>query len=95
MDFSVRAARIFSVRPRSSPYLLACSFILLLAVTLSLPAAAAVQGCSTCRDNVAGSAPKVQRGFRKAIPMLAVPAVAIFVGVIVLGWRSKPADAAR
>jgi hypothetical protein len=56
-----------------------------------MPTPGHAQGCSTCRDNVAGSAPKVQRGFRKAIPVLGIPAVAIFLGILYIGWRSRPA----
>jgi hypothetical protein len=66
--------------------------MLLLACALASPVfASRVQGCSACRDNVAGSAPRVQQGFRKAIPVLAIPAVAIFAGILLLGWRSRPA----
>jgi hypothetical protein len=62
-----------------------------LVCALALPASASSQGCSACRDNVAGSAPKVQQGFRRAIPVLAIPAVAIFAGILLLGWRSRTA----
>ncbi len=35
-----------------------------------------------CRDTTAGSAPQVRAGLRKAIPVLAVPAILLFGGVL-------------
>ena len=64
---------------------------------LLLMAASAVahaQGCSMCRDTTAGSAPQVRAALRRAIPVLAVPAIALFVGFLVVarrsdGWQQK------
>lgn len=46
------------------------------------------QGCSMCRDTTAGSAPQVRAALRKAIPVLAIPAIALFVGFFVVARRS-------
>jgi hypothetical protein len=57
---------------------------LLLACSL----AAHAQGCSMCRDTTAGSAPQIRAGLRRAIPVLAIPAIALFVGFCALARRS-------
>jgi hypothetical protein len=41
-----------------------------------------------CRDTTAGSAPEIRAGLRKAIPVLAVPAIVLFVGFLVVARRS-------
>ena len=41
-----------------------------------------------CRDTTAGSAPQVRAGLRRAIPVLAVPAILLFAGFLVLARRS-------
>jgi hypothetical protein len=46
------------------------------------------QGCSMCRDTTAGAAPQIRAGLRKAIPILAIPAIALFVGFFVVAQRS-------
>jgi hypothetical protein len=46
------------------------------------------QGCSMCRDTTAGSAPQVRAALRKAIPVLAIPAIVLFAGFFVLARRS-------
>src|SRR5882757_6350697 len=61
-----------------------CSTMLLLS---SAPAVHA-QGCSMCRDTTAGSAPQVRAGIRRAIPMLAIPAIALFAGFFVVARRT-------
>jgi hypothetical protein len=58
--------------------------ILFFACTL----AAHAQGCSMCRDTTAGSAPQIRSGLRRAIPVLAIPAIALFVGFFALARRS-------
>jgi hypothetical protein len=50
--------------------------------------AAHAQGCSMCRDTTAGSAPQIRSGLRRAIPVLAIPAIALFVGFFALARRS-------
>lgn len=50
------------------------------------------QGCSGCRDNIAGSAPKVQKSFRRGIAVLGVPAIAIFAGVLWIGLRNRNSE---
>jgi hypothetical protein len=50
--------------------------------------AAHAQGCTMCRDTTAGSAPQIRAGLRRAIPVLAIPAIALFVGFFGLARRS-------
>ena len=66
-------------------------------VLLSPALVARAQGCSMCRDTTAGSAPQVRAGLRRAIPVLAIPAIALFIGFFVVAhwtdaWhrREKP-----
>jgi hypothetical protein len=61
-----------------------CLAILLFACALTAHA----QGCSMCRDTTAGSAPQIRAGLRKAIPILAIPAISLFVGFFALARRS-------
>jgi hypothetical protein len=61
-----------------------CLFAVLFFVAL----AAHAQGCSMCRDTTAGSAPQVRAGLRRAIPVLAIPAIALFVGFFVVARRT-------
>ena len=63
--------------------------IFLMAVLLSATLAAHAQGCSMCRDTTAGSAPQIRAGLRRAIPVLAIPAFALFVGFLVVARRSN------
>jgi hypothetical protein len=55
---------------------------------LSSAPAAHAQGCSMCRDTTAGSAPQIRAGLRRAIPVLAIPAIALFVGFFVVARRT-------
>jgi hypothetical protein len=77
-----------------------CALPLCLAALLlaSAPAAHA-QGCSMCRDTTAGSAPKVRAALRRAIPVLAIPAIALFVGFFFVARRTdtwhEPAESNR
>ena len=57
-------------------------------VLLSPALVARAQGCSMCRDTTAGSAPQVRAGLRRAIPILAIPAIALFVGFFVVARRT-------
>jgi hypothetical protein len=58
-------------------------------MVLLLPALVArSQGCSMCRDTTAGSAPQVRAGLRRAIPVLAIPAIALFIGFFVVAHRT-------
>ena len=69
-------------RARLSPLLgLAGCF---LAMLLLFPVSAHAQGCSMCRDTTAGSAPQIRAGLRRAIPVLAIPAIALFIGFFVV-----------
>jgi hypothetical protein len=63
--------------------------IFLMAVLLPPALAAHAQGCSMCRDTTAGSAPQVRAGLRRAIPVLAVPAIVIFLGFFVVARRTN------
>src|ERR1700727_314385 len=65
--------------------LLFCLSILLLLASAS---AAHAQGCSMCRDTTAGSAPQIRAGLRRDIPVLAIPAIALFIGFFVVARRS-------
>lgn len=62
--------------------------VCLTALLFLLPLAARAQGCSMCRDTTAGSAPEIRAGLRKAIPVLAIPAIALFVSFFVVARRS-------
>jgi len=64
----------------------ACIFVLLLAAS----SAASAQGCSLCRDTTAGSTPQARKALRIAIPLLAIPAIGIFAGTIILVRKVKP-----
>ena len=41
-----------------------------------------------CRDTTAGSAPQVRAGLRRAIPILAIPAILLFGGFLVAARRT-------
>ena len=66
--------------------------ILLLALALLLPPISHAQGCSLCRDTIAGSAPHVRQSLRRAILILGLPAGAIFLGILVLARNIKPRE---
>jgi hypothetical protein len=57
-------------------------------VLLSPALVARAQGCSMCRDTTAGSAPQVRAGLRRAIPVLAVPAIGLFIAFFVVAHRT-------
>jgi len=46
--------------------------------------------CSACRDISAGSSPQARAGLRKGILVLGIPAAGIFVGIIILAFKTKP-----
>jgi hypothetical protein len=56
-------------------------------VLLSPALVARAQGCSMCRDTTAGSAPQVRAGLRRAIPVLAIPAIGLFIAFFVVARR--------
>ncbi len=56
----------------------------------AFPAIMLGQGCSMCRDATAGSAPQTRKAFRRAIPLLGIPAIAIFSGALVLARKIQP-----
>jgi hypothetical protein len=56
-------------------------------VLLCSAAAAHAQGCSMCRDTTAGSVPQIRAGLRRAIPILAVPAIGLFIAFFVVARR--------
>jgi hypothetical protein len=62
--------------------------ICLTALLFLFSLAARAQGCSMCRDTTAGSAPQIRAGLRKAIPMLAIPAIALFIGFFIVARRT-------
>jgi hypothetical protein len=45
------------------------------------------QGCSMCRDTTAGSSPKIRAALRRAIPVLAIPAIGLFIAFFVIARR--------
>lgn len=57
--------------------------VLLLSPTI----VAHAQGCSMCRDTTAGSAPQIRAVLRRAIPILAVPALGLFIAFFVVARR--------
>jgi hypothetical protein len=59
-----------------------------MAVLLCSAIFAHAQGCSMCRDTTAGSSPQIRAGLRRAIPVLAIPAIALFVGFLVVARRT-------
>jgi len=63
--------------------------MLLLALFFAIAIPMHAQGCAACRDNVAGSSPRVRSAFRKAIPVLGVPAFSIFIGALWIGLRRR------
>jgi len=66
-----------------------CLIALCLAILLFPCARAAhAQGCSMCRDTTAGAAPQIRAGLRKAIPILAIPALALFLTFFVVARRT-------
>jgi hypothetical protein len=74
--------------------------ICLATLLLLFAANAYAQGCSMCRDTTAGSAPQIRAGLRRAIPVLAVPAIAIFIGFFLVArrtdlWHQEASDAKR
>ena len=62
--------------------------ICVLMLLLSPALVARAQGCSMCRDTTAGSAPQIRAGLRRAIPVLAIPAIALFIGFFVVARRT-------
>ena len=78
----IRRLLIYLLRAYALPL---CITALLLC---SAPAARA-QGCSMCRDTTAGSAPQVRSALRRAIPMLAIPAIALFIGFFAVARRTN------
>jgi len=60
----------------------------IMALLLCSAPAAHAQGCSMCRDTTAGSAPQIRAGLRRAIPVLAIPAIALFIGFFVVARRT-------
>jgi hypothetical protein len=62
--------------------------LLLTTLLLLVPLAGHTQGCSMCRDTTAGSAPQVRAGLRRAIPVLAIPAILLFGGFLVAARRT-------
>ena len=64
--------------------------VMLIALLLTTPVAVRAQGCSLCKDATAGSSPQARRGLRRAILVLGIPAVAIFLGVLVIARQIQP-----
>ena len=60
----------------------------ILTLLLSPALVARAQGCSMCRDTTAGSAPQVRAGLRRAIPVLAIPAIGLFIAFFVVARRT-------
>jgi len=64
--------------------------LILLAGVLSVSPALFGQGCSLCRDTTAGSAPQARKALLWAIPLLGIPAIGIFAGVLLLARTIQP-----
>ncbi len=65
-------------------------FALALVFAFIAPSKAIAQGCTLCRDATAGSTPQARKALRLAIPLLGIPAIGIFAGVLVLARKVKP-----
>jgi hypothetical protein len=65
-------------------------FLLAFLAAFALPRTMLGQGCALCRDATAGSAPQTRKAFRRAIPLLGFPAIAIFAGSLVLARKIQP-----
>lgn len=61
--------------------------VLLAGVSICLPLQARAQGCSMCRDAAAGSSPRMRQSLRRAIPILGVPATALFLAMLGVAFR--------
>jgi hypothetical protein len=61
--------------------------ICVLMLLLSPALIARAQGCSMCRDTTAGASPQIRAGLRRAIPILAVPAIGLFIAFFVVARR--------
>ncbi len=61
--------------------------MLCLAIVLLIVPAAHAQGCSMCRDTTAGSSPQIRAALRLAIPVLAIPALGLFIAFFVVARR--------
>jgi hypothetical protein len=89
----IRSSMTHLLRAYALPLCLATLF------RLSSTPAAHAQGCSMCRDTTAGSAPKVRAALRRAIPVLAIPAIALFLGFFFVARRTdawhEPAESNR
>ena len=59
----------------------------MLACVMSAPGVLA-QSCSACKDNVAAAPATTQQGFRRAIPVLAIPAAGLFVAMLLVSRRA-------
>lgn len=61
---------------------------LCLVLILLIPASPAhAQGCSMCRDTTAGSSPQIRAALRRAIPILGIPAIGLFIAFFVVARR--------
>jgi hypothetical protein len=74
------------IRPFVTSLCLIRVWLAILLFTCTLTAHA--EGCSMCRDTTAGSAPQIRAGLRRAIPVLAIPAIALFIGFFAVAHRS-------
>jgi hypothetical protein len=64
--------------------------VILIALLLTAPVVVRAQGCSLCKDATAGYAPQARKGLRRAILVLGIPAVAIFLGILVIARQIQP-----
>jgi len=58
---------------------------------IALPIALHAQ-CSICRDATAGTSPQMRRSLRRAIPILGIPAVLLFCGILFIAVRRDHAE---
>lgn len=65
---------------------------LVLSLWLIAASADASAQCAMCRDTTAGSGPQVRASLRRAIPVLGIPAVLIFVGIFGILFRFNKTD---
>ena len=67
-------------------------FLVAVFLGLILFAKVALAQCSMCRDATAGSAPRARSGLRIAIPVLGIPALLVFSGLVVFALKRDKAN---
>ena len=61
----------------------------LLLLCFSVPPSRIYAQCSLCRDMTAGSAPRARGALRRAIPVLGIPALTVFGGILLFAYIQR------